>query len=155
LATSALHCRGIEQVKKIMQGRTTVLAGQSGVGKSTLLNALEKGLHLQTGSISRKLRTGRHTTRQVQLFPLTGGGYVADTPGFNRLNLRELSSEELDLYFPEIRDFSALCRFKDCFHVSEPGCAVVAAKSSGEVDPLRYQHYLEMLEEIRELERKY
>lgn len=141
---------GLEGVADALREGVTVLAGPSGVGKSTLLNALQPGLRLATGEISRKLGRGRHTTRSVQLLPLALGGWVADTPGFSRLDLPDLEPEELGDLWPEIRREAPDCRFRGCLHRSEPGCAVRAARDQGRIAPWRYQNYLVLLAEVEE-----
>jgi ribosome biogenesis GTPase len=121
-----------------------VFAGPSGVGKSSLLNAVQPGLGLAAREVSRATLKGRHTTVVRQMFPLEGGGYVADTPGLKALALWDIEPEEIDAYFPEMRELVALCQFSDCTHRQEPGCAVLAAVEAGEVNPERYRSYLRM-----------
>ena len=141
---------GLEELAAALREGITVVAGPSGAGKSTLLNALKPGLNLATGDVSRKLGRGRHTTRFVELLPLTGEGWVADTPGFSRLELPELEPEELGDLWPEIRREAAGCRFRGCLHRSEPGCAVRAARDAGRIAGWRYQNYLVLLAELEE-----
>jgi len=129
-------------------------AGQSGVGKSSLLNALVPGLQLETNEISNRLGRGKHTTRHVELIDV-GGGYVADTPGFSQLDFVELGVEDLGYGFIEMRALSAHCKFRGCMHVQEPGCAVLAALASGEVEPSRHEHYLLFLNEMKDKKRRY
>lgn len=133
----------------------TVLAGQSGVGKSSLLNALEPGLKLATGKVSPRTQRGRHTTRQVELLPLAVGGWVADTPGFSTLSLPDVEPEELVYLFPELGAIALNCRFADCRHETEPDCAVRAAVAAGQVMPVRFESYLTMAGELRQLRRKW
>lgn len=151
---SALDGRGIEELKEELASRASVLAGQSGVGKSSLLNAIQPGLALRTGAVSEKIKRGRHTTRHVELLLLANGGLVADTPGFSRLDLDFLAKEELSHYFPDFRPYLTQCRFADCLHQEEPRCAVREAVEAGEIAPRRYEHYLQFLQEIREWEKK-
>jgi len=153
--TSALQGEGLEELRARLAGRIAVFAGQSGVGKSTLLNALVPGLALETGEISEKLGRGRHTTRHVELIRLPGGGLVADTPGFSQLDFRELGVDEIGGCFREFRPLAAECRFRGCTHLSEPGCAVRAAVESGGGADSRYRHYAEFLAEWKELRRRY
>ncbi len=153
LATSALDGRGIDQLKDCLRGKITVVAGQSGVGKSSLLNRLQTGLDLRTGVISGRLGRGRHTTRHVELLPLDGGGMVADTPGFSQLDLAGVSSRALGQCFPELAGASVRCRFQGCRHRSEPECAVKEAVASGGIPAERYRNYLAFLAEIEETER--
>ncbi len=135
---------GIEILEAQFKGKISLLAGPSGVGKSSLLNAIQPGLGLRVRQISQTTQKGRHTTVVRELFPLEEGGYVADTPGLKALALWDIEAEELDAYFPEMRTLVADCPFSDCTHVHEPGCAVLQALQSGEIHPERYQSYLRM-----------
>lgn len=155
LVTSARRGEGIEELKRRLSGRISVFAGQSGVGKSSLLNALVPGLKLETSEISKKLGRGRHTTRHVELVPLPGGGYVADTPGFSQLDFAELGVGEIGSCFREFRELAEGCKFRGCTHVHEPGCAVLAAKERGEIAESRYANYLEFMTEWKENRRRY
>jgi ribosome biogenesis GTPase len=155
LVTSARRGEGIEELKRRLSGRISVFAGQSGVGKSSLLNALVPGLKLETSEISKKLGRGRHTTRHVELVPLPGGGYVADTPGFSQLDFAELGVDEIGSCFREFRELAEGCKFRGCTHVHEPGCAVLAAKERGEIAESRYANYLEFMTEWKENRRRY
>ncbi|QIA26894.1 ribosome small subunit-dependent GTPase A [Thermaerobacter sp. PB12/4term] len=141
---------GVEGLAAALREGVTVVAGPSGAGKSTLLNALQPGLNLATGEVSRKLGRGRHTTRFVELLPLAGGGWVADTPGFSKVELPELEPEELGDLWPEIRRAAPGCRFRGCLHRSEPGCAVRTARDQGQIASWRYQNYLVLLSEVEE-----
>jgi ribosome biogenesis GTPase len=142
--TSAKTGQGLGEVKDRLFGKISVFAGPSGVGKSSLLNAIQPGLGLAYREISQATSKGRHTTVVRELFPVEGGGYVADTPGLKALALWDIEPEELDAYFPEIRPLVEACQFSDCTHVHEPGCAVLNAVEAGEVHPNRYQSYLRM-----------
>lgn len=152
IPTSAKLSMNLEALRDALSGRTSVLAGQSGVGKSTLLNAVVPGAGLVVGEVSRKIHRGTHTTRTVRLLRL-GDGLVADSPGFTQLELEGLTPRGLDDLFPEFRTYFGQCRFDGCRHDREPGCAVKAAVESGAVQAERYQHYLEFLGEVREAER--
>ncbi|WP_318026062.1 ribosome small subunit-dependent GTPase A [Dethiobacter alkaliphilus] len=155
LFTSALYGQGIEDAKQQLCKRITVLAGPSGVGKSSLLNRIQPGLQLKTAEISEKSKRGRHTTRHVELLTLDCGGLVADSPGFSQLDLSGVASEELPFFFPEFQDFSPQCRFKSCKHYNEPDCAVKDALERGEIASSRYNNYLVFLEEVMAQERSY
>jgi len=136
--------QGVEELRETLTGKVSALAGPSGVGKSSLLNAVQPGLGLAVREISDAFQKGRHTTNVRQLFPLEGGGYVADTPGMRSLALWDTEPEELDGYFPELAALVAACQFNDCRHKSEPGCAVRAAVEAGRVHPQRYDSYLRL-----------
>lgn len=155
ILTSALSGEGVTALRDALADRISVFAGPSGAGKSSLLNAIQPGLRLRTGEISHKTRRGRHTTRVVELLPLTGGGLVADTPGFTQLDLPDIPAAELAAYFPEIAAVSAGCRFNDCLHVQEPACAVRRAVEEGTVALFRYRNYLSFLRELKEKERRF
>lgn len=142
--TSAKSSLGIPELAEKLMGKISVFAGPSGVGKSSLLNALQPGLGLVIRSVSQATEKGKHTTVIRQLFPLQGGGYVADTPGMKALALWDIRPEELDGYFPELRELVAGCQFSNCSHVHEPGCAVQAALANGAVHPERYASYVRM-----------
>lgn len=142
--TSVKTGQGLEMLRQYLLGRISALAGPSGVGKSSLLNAIQPGLGLAVREVSAALGKGRHTTTVRQLFPLDGGGYVADTPGLRSLALWDTTPEELDGYFPEIAPLVAHCQFSDCTHIHEPGCAVRAAVEAGQVHPQRYESYLRL-----------
>jgi ribosome biogenesis GTPase len=142
--TSAKSNQGIFELEGKLRGKISVFAGPSGVGKSSLLNSIQPGLGLAIRSVSQATKKGKHTTVVRQLFPLEGGGYVADTPGLKALALWDIRPEELDGYFPELRRLVADCQFNDCTHIHEPGCAVQAALKRGEVHPERYASYVRM-----------
>jgi ribosome biogenesis GTPase len=144
LYTSAKTGAGIEELRSNLTGRISALAGPSGAGKSSLLNMLQPGLGLAVNDISLALNKGKHTTVGRQLFPLEGGGYLADTPGWKALALWDTEPEEIDAYFPELARLVAHCQFNDCTHTHEPGCAVHAAVEAGTVHPERYESYLRL-----------
>lgn len=135
---------GVDALRDELTGKLSVLVGPSGVGKSSLLNAVQPGLGLLVREISQATSKGRHTTVVRQLFPLLAGGYVADTPGLKALALWDIEAAELDGYFPEMRDLVSQCAFNDCSHQHEPGCAVLAAVQAGRVHPERYAAYQRM-----------
>lgn len=155
LAVSAKSGQGIPELKGMLSGRISVVAGPSGVGKSTLLNGVQQGLELKTGEVSRKLRRGKHTTRHVELMPLECGGLVADTPGFSSLNLPQMLREELAGYFPEINELAHKCRFSSCMHWQEPQCAVKEGLEQGLISSERYANYITFLAEVIDHERRY
>jgi len=144
LYTSAEAETGIENLRTTLKGKLSALAGPSGVGKSSLMNAMQPGLGLMVDEISDSLDRGKHTTNYRQLLPLKDGGYVADTPGWKSLALWDVQPEELDGYFPDIASLVAQCRFSDCSHVHEPGCAVIDAVRSGKLHQQRFESFLRM-----------
>jgi ribosome biogenesis GTPase len=135
---------GIEELKLILVGKISAFAGPSGAGKSSLLNAMQPGLGLAVKEISTAMDKGKHTTVTRQLFPLEGGGYIADTPGWKSLALWDTEPEELDAYFPELRELVQHCQFSDCSHTHEPSCAVRRALEEGKIHPERYESYLRL-----------
>jgi len=142
--TSAQSGLGLKELRAALDGRISGLAGPSGVGKSSLLNAIQPELGLAVREVSELTDKGKHTTVVRQMFPLTTGGYVADLPGLKSLALWDTQPEELDGYFPELRDLVPQCAFNDCTHTDEPGCAVIAAVEKGKVDYRRYESYVRM-----------
>jgi ribosome biogenesis GTPase len=141
--TSAVTGEGLEEFQAALKHKVSALAGPSGTGKSSLLNAIRPGLGLEVHALSAANK-GQHTTVVRQLFPLGGGSYVADTPGWKSLALWDTEPEELDAYFPEIAPLVAECQFSDCTHTHEPGCAVRAAVEAGRLHPERYRSYIKM-----------
>ncbi len=135
---------GLDELKAQLQNKISALAGPSGVGKSSLLNEVQNGLGLAVSEVSYAMKKGRHTTVTRQMFALDGGGYVADTPGWKSLALWDTEAEEIDAYFPDLRDLVPNCQFSDCSHKHEPGCAVLAALKAGTVHPERYESYLRL-----------
>ncbi len=149
LPVSAKTGSGVEELRSRLYGRITVFAGPSGAGKSSLLNALQPGLELVTGEVSRKIGRGRHTTRFAELLPLAGGGFVVDTPGFSLTEFAEIAEQDLQYYFPDITAVAPACKFASCLHVKEPQCAVKHAVAAGTLARSRYDSYREVLDEIR------
>jgi ribosome biogenesis GTPase / thiamine phosphate phosphatase len=146
--TSTSTGRGLEALRGVLDGRTTALSGPSGVGKSSLLNAMFAGLDLRVGAISQSVNKGRHTTVGALLHPLPGGGFVVDTPGLREIGMWGLTAEHLDGYFPEFRPYLGECRFADCVHVVEPGCAVREALARDDLSATRYDTYVKLLDEL-------
>jgi len=147
LITSAKDQTGINELRQRLVGKTTAFSGPSGVGKSSLLNLVQPGLGLAIGGVKdTSYHKGKHTTVVRELFELDGGGYVADMPGLRSLALWDTEPEELDAYFPELRELVANCQFSNCSHISEPGCAVKSAVDEGNVDRGRYESYLRLRE---------
>lgn len=149
LFTSAVRGDGVDDLRALLRGQLAVLAGPSGAGKSHLLRALVPDSRERSAEISQRIGRGRHTTRAVHLLPLPGGGWLADTPGFSRLDLREAEVQDLPTLYPEFRPYQDVCRFRGCLHDTEPECAVRAAVASGRLDPDRYERYRLILTELR------
>lgn len=150
---SARKEENIDVLKKILEGKTTTVAGPSGVGKSSIINLLVPEANMETGSISRKISRGKHTTRHSELFSLDEHSYIMDTPGFSSLYTDNYEPEELRFLFPEFREYEGKCRFQGCMHVHEPDCAVKQALADGMISPGRYQNYKDMLEESKQRRR--
>jgi ribosome biogenesis GTPase len=148
LFTSALSGDGVSELRDEMRGRTTVLAGLSGVGKSSLLSAVQPGLQLRSGEVSERSGEGQHITTQVNLFRLDVGGFVIDTPGIREFGLSGLRQAELARFYPEMVAVQGGCRFNDCSHLHEPGCAVQAAVRRGSVSATRYHNYQKIYESL-------
>lgn len=155
IGTAAKAGMGIEILKDLLKGRTTVFAGPSGAGKSTLLNAIQAGFALQTGEVSEKIGRGKHTTRFAQLLALDIGGYVVDTPGFSNIEFTEFRLDNLASCFPEIAALQGECKFKPCMHWKEPQCRVKEAAEQGLIAQSRYEHYLQFMAEIKDNKRGY
>ncbi|HEX6510624.1 MAG TPA: ribosome small subunit-dependent GTPase A [Chloroflexota bacterium] len=153
ILTSATTGQGIEELRDVLAGKVSVVVGPSGVGKSTLLNAIQPGLRLRTAAISESTGKGRHTTTTAELLPLAGGGWVADTPGLRELAIRDVELEDVAWLFPEFRAFAPECRFSDCTHREEADCAVRAAVSTRTISPGRYRSYRRVYDDIEERSR--
>ncbi|GAA0358792.1 ribosome small subunit-dependent GTPase A [Bacillus horti] len=152
--TSSVSKHGVEEIEDFLANKITVFAGQSGVGKSTLLNAINPELDIETAEISTRLGRGRHTTRHVELIKLPKGGLVADTPGFSQLDFIDIAPEELGSLFIEFNELSPSCKFRECLHKNEPKCGVKDAVEQGEIAEHRYKHYLQFLETIEQEKQK-
>ncbi|MEH7333426.1 ribosome small subunit-dependent GTPase A [Neobacillus drentensis] len=154
ILTSSETESGIEQLNPHLNHKISVFAGQSGVGKSSLLNVLRPDLELKTNDISSHLGRGKHTTRHVELIEI-GEGLVADTPGFSSLEFTNIEAEDLTACFPELLQKSENCKFRGCLHISEPKCGVKQAVESGEIPAYRYEHYVDFLQEIKDRKPRY
>jgi len=154
ILTSSETENGIERLSPHLENKISVFAGQSGVGKSSLLNVLRPDLDLKTNDISSHLGRGKHTTRHVELISI-GNGLVADTPGFSSLEFTNIEVENLTSCFPELAKANEKCKFRGCLHVSEPKCGVKAAVEAGDIPSYRYKHYLDFLQEIKERKPRY
>ena len=154
IAASAETGEGIEALRELIRGKLVAFTGNSGVGKSSILNRLCPTLQLPTGEVSEKLGRGRHTTRHVELYDLGDGTLVADTPGFSSFDTDQMEvmlKENLQYAFPDFGDYIGACQFHDCSHRKEPGCAVTAALQSGDIEPTRYDSYLRLYEKASQI----
>ncbi len=155
LFTSATENEGVEEVKKVLKGKSTVFAGPSGVGKSSMLNAIKEDAVMETGEISEKIGRGKHTTRHSEIFKTDDDTYVFDTPGFGSLFIPGMTKEKLEDCFPEFSLYTNECRFIGCAHLNEPDCAVKEALEEGKISESRYESYKAFYEELKEQENKY
>ncbi len=147
ITVSAITNSGLEELKSHMKGKKCALAGPSGVGKSTVINSIEEELELETGDISRKTKRGKHTTRHVEIFETSFGAYVYDTPGFTSFEVKNEDDVRLDYLFPDFEKYRNECRFADCRHINEPGCAVRDAVQDNKISKSRYYSYVKIGEE--------
>lgn len=150
---SAKQGEGIEEIKALLRGKTTTVAGPSGVGKSSLTNLLQNEVQMETGEISKKLGRGRHTTRHSQIIQIEEDTWLYDTPGFTSFYVEEIEKEELRFYFQEFSKYEGTCRFQGCTHTHEPGCMVKNALEEGKISKERYENYLELYGELKEKRR--
>lgn len=153
LFISALENEGLEQVKGILAGKTTTVAGPSGVGKSSLINQLAPAANMATGEISAKIERGRHTTRHSEIIALGEETYIVDTPGFTSLDISEITKEELGQYYPEFVQYEPYCKFSGCAHITEPSCGIKDAVADGRISKVRYENYKELYRELKEIKR--
>ncbi|MGN0413155.1 MAG: ribosome small subunit-dependent GTPase A [Lachnospiraceae bacterium] len=149
LFISVAKKEGIQEVGRLLEGKTTTVAGPSGVGKSSLINCLYPDAEMETGSISEKIDRGKHTTRHSQLFALDEDTFILDTPGFSSLDLFGVEKENLKDYYPEFMAYEEECRFRGCMHISEPDCGVKKALSRGKISQVRYHNYTVLYEELK------
>ncbi len=146
---------GIEKLKELLKDKISVFAGPSGVGKSSLLNLIQEGLSLKTGVVSEKIHRGKHTTRHTQLFKLTDGGWVLDTPGFTSVDITKIPQNQLMDLFIEFHEYMSECKFQNCMHIHEPSCGVKKAVELGKINQSRYNSYKYFLNEIKESRNSY
>ena len=146
---SATEADGMETIRRILRGKTTVLAGPSGVGKSTLTNCIQPEAEMETGGISEKIQRGKHTTRHSELFYVEENTFMMDTPGFSSMYIEEMEAEELKDYFPEFSDCEEQCRFLGCVHIGEPVCGVKDAVAAGQISRSRYDNYRLIYHELK------
>ena len=151
--SSTLEGEGIDEIRQILRGKTTVVAGPSGVGKSSITNCMQGEIQMETGEISRKLKRGKHTTRHSQVIPVEKDTFLVDTPGFSSLYLTDMEEDELRNYFPEFLKYEPQCRFQGCRHIHEPDCGVKEALAEGKISQQRYEDYLALYEELKEKRR--
>lgn len=153
LFISALENEGVESVRELLNGKTTTVAGPSGVGKSSLINRLAPQANMETGMISVKIERGRHTTRHSEIIALGEETYIVDTPGFTSLDISEITKEELGLYYPEFVKYEPYCKFSGCAHISEPSCGVKEAVEEGGISRVRYENYKILYQELKDTKR--
>lgn len=153
--TSVKEKQNIKELQALLHGKTTAVAGPSGVGKSSLVNSLQDGIVMETGGISRKLERGKHTTRHSQIIPLGKESYIMDTPGFSSLDVPDFEKEDLWNCFPEFLPYEPYCKFQGCSHISEPQCGVKEALQEGKIHPVRYENYKLLYEELKNRKKVY
>ncbi|MBR5596158.1 MAG: ribosome small subunit-dependent GTPase A [Lachnospiraceae bacterium] len=149
LFISAKQECGMEEVKALLQGKTSTVAGPSGVGKSSLINKLQSGISMETGSISEKIERGKHTTRHTEFIPIGDDTFIMDTPGFSSLAVFDMEKEELEQFYPEFDEYRDCCRFNGCSHTHEPGCGVKEAIEERKISRERYENYKLIYEELK------
>ena len=150
LFISVKEREGLDKVRALLQGKTTAMAGPSGVGKSSLINDLYPQAGMETGAISEKIDRGKHTTRHSEIFALDKESYIMDTPGFSSLQLFEMEKEQLKDFYPEFGAYEAACRFRGCIHINEPACGVKTALAEGKISGVRYHNYTVLYEELKD-----
>ncbi len=150
LFVSAREKQDMDKLRELLRGKTTTVAGPSGVGKSSIINEIQSEIKMETGSISEKIARGKHTTRHSELIAMGEDTYICDTPGFSSLGIFELEKEELKFYYPEFEEYENTCRFGGCVHVNEPDCKVQEAVEKGEISRERYENYKLLYEELKQ-----
>lgn len=151
--TSAERQQGMEKLLALLDGKTTAVAGPSGVGKSSLVNCLQPDIRMETGEISRKIERGKHTTRHTEIIPVFRNTYIMDTPGFSTLNIPGLKKEDLQQYYREFAAFEPQCRFQGCSHINEPDCGIKDALAEGKISSLRYENYKLLYQELKDIKK--
>lgn len=152
--TSAMKKEGLSELLELLRGKTTAVAGPSGVGKSSIINCLQQEKTMETGAISEKIERGKHTTRHSELIAISGDTYIMDTPGFSSLALFDLEKEEIKTFYPEFEPYENQCRFLGCAHIHEPVCGVKDAVADGRIHRIRYDNYVLFYEELKEKEKR-
>jgi ribosome biogenesis GTPase len=153
LFSSAKSGEGIDDLRAQIEGKTTAVAGPSGVGKSSLVNVVSPDVQMETGEISKKIERGKHTTRHSQLIHVDGKTYLMDTPGFSSLYIPGMEKEDLGRCYPEFAECEPLCRFQGCAHINEPDCGVKQAFAEGKIHPVRYENYCTLYEELKSVKK--
>lgn len=153
LFISAFKNEGLEQVWQLLAGKTTTVAGPSGVGKSSLINRLSPEANMETGEISARIERGKHTTRHSEIIALGKETYIVDTPGFTSLDISEITKEELGQYYPEFVQYEPYCKFSGCAHINEPSCGIKNAVAEGKISSVRYDNYKVLYQELKEVRR--
>ena len=151
--TSASEKQGVEDLKRLLDKKTTAVAGPSGVGKSSLINCMQSNIQMETGSISKKIERGKHTTRHSEIIPIAQETYIMDTPGFSTLYIPGFEKEDLQQFYPEFAEYEPFCRFKGCSHISEPDCGIKEAMEQGNISKLRYENYKLLYQELKEVKK--